>query len=325
MFHFLCMAVLSWIGTTSNTGFSRILLPPNVEFHDWIWNGQLLVGVERQSSATSVSAFDITGGKLVRRHRASFEGGGSPAFLSKTELCLVDRGRRVVILDADSFTVKKSIDLPKTLLIGEIARQGDALWLYGLENESETSVPEIYRVNVDPPSVTFIGKGYYPRLLSDGSLLSVDRDREYSLIRIDVRDEQGTHRREVLILGSDVFMPQIVAGGGLLVCQRGFRCPRIELLEVDGRVLRCLSGDGRCARLPMLSPSGSYVAYTFECDADTRARVVEVVNLKGELLRQILIGARPLSTAYRWSAEGDQLGVLTMTKEGQLLEIESFP
>jgi hypothetical protein len=178
----------------------------------------------------------------------------------------------------------------------------------GSELNGRGSADDVRRRRRTLQSLTKVGEGYYPRTCDGRTIFFTERGGESRLMRIELRvgEEPGLPRAVVV---DEVYMPHVICDKHLVVVQRGFECRSIALYNLAGDFMRTLSGEYRTGSYPSISPSGRLVAFVHHEPGDRRALVVEVVDLEGNLVYQGFVGDESVTSAFRWSADADEIAV----------------
>jgi hypothetical protein len=105
-------------------------------------------------------------------------------------------------------------------------------------------------------------------------------------------------------------MPQLVPTTGEIVVQRGVDTREIELLSPEGTFRRRLSTVGGYCTYPLVSPTGTFVAFARYEVPDAETISVEVVDLAGTLVYKSRSGSRWVNAAFRWDFSEDRLAIV---------------
>lgn len=304
----------------------HFVVPSQYDFHDWAWVGQSFVVATNRDDKAIVDILTANDGQLEPRKTVRTTEGRQPVALGSERFAYIKDGRILVVTSLSSMEQYTSHDLGNIGLIGEVSFAAGALWFHTIAEHSHTPRPQLYVFFLNPTELVTLGDGYYPTTVDGNTVYYVDQTNRFSLYSFVMNNRKRTSAEPTPILGSDVYSPQAVPNSLMLVCQRGVVNPRIELLTMEGRIVRCLSGDGRTAAWPLVSPSGKYVAYAHRQDGDHQATVVEIVDMDGNLIHQTLIGSHPITAGYRWSADSDRIAIMSARPDdSKYLDVISFP
>lgn len=312
---------------TSSLPPGPVSVDSDVALIDWAWNGDgwLVASIPNRGQRT-ITRFDLSGRVVSMRAGATVGDGYLPVFVDSDRFVYFkeERGETLLVIGSVTKGESEQRGLGPIGVIGSCVSQDGALWFHAVSEHRANASVRMFVAEPRPFRLTELGSGYYPRPMPGqrDRVLFVDAAPEHRLLAATLGPNGQCVASGHVVLAADAFCPGIAAQHGIVI-QRGESRPSVELLTNggEGPALR-LSGDSRSAYWPVCSPSGRLVAYGHWESGDRRAHVLEVVDLGGKLVYQVLIGSQPVTAAFQWGVKNDRLMIVSRNDAiGALIEV----
>lgn len=297
-------------------------LPADAVLSDWSWQGNQLFSSEPTGQENRILVFQITRDSVTQMGR-SFKDGRFPVILPGNRLVYLEGGRNLILssiaVDDDKW---RRFPIDTIGSVGEVVASGHRLFFYGVDTSLPDQLPTMAVFDPINSNISVLGKGYYPRSRDGRTVFFVNPADGYSLMKDRLLGSGKLAGHPELVSHGPIYFPQVVAGRPILVIQRGLDNRRVDVISDDGITLRTLSPLSRNGTYPLVSPSGSFVAFATYALENEELLHVNIVSLDGDILYSEQAGTPWINAAFRWAADGDRLAVVVRNEaEGRALEI----